>query len=162
MPLAEDELRDVQHRVTLMFMDTIDTFQMIEERADDIFGESAEEVRNAINEYLNDFIRNPDESGEKHPETLIFQTPRKNFQRAGLYGSQLAIKEQQVSRANESLRSRLTHRARRFWKRPFKKWVDTINNFLASLAGATGLGEALKELKDCLRDALPDDENQDN
>jgi hypothetical protein len=89
---------------------------------------------------------------------LIYEAPRENFQRAGLYGAQLNIKERQVSRANTTLRERLTGGIREFWKKPFKKWIDIINNFLSSLASATGLSEALKELKDCLRDELPDDD----
>jgi hypothetical protein len=143
-----------------MFMDTIATFEMIERNAEAIYGNRSSDVRAAINEYLNDFLRNTEASGETHPETLIYQTPRQNFQRAGFYGSQLKVKERQVSRANATLRERLTGGIRRLWNKPFEKWVDIINNFLGSLASATGLSEALKELKDCLRDELPDDDNE--
>jgi hypothetical protein len=160
MPLSDNDLRDVQGRVMRMFMDTIATFEMIETNAVIIYGDRSLEVRAAINEYLNDFLRNTEASGETHPETLIYQTPRQNFQRAGLYGAQLEIKERQVTRANATLRERLAGGVRELWKKPFKKWVDIINNFLGSLAPATGLGEALKELKDCLRDELPDDDQE--
>jgi hypothetical protein len=87
------------------------------------------------------------------------QEPRENFQRAGFYGAQLKVKERQVSEANATLRQRLVGGVRQLWNKPFKKWIDIINNFLGSLASATGLSEALKELKDCLRDELPDDDN---
>ena len=160
MPLTDDGLRDVQGRVMHMFMDTIRTFELIEQNADMLFGEKADQVRSAINEYLEDFIRNTERSGETHPEVLIYQAPRENFQRAGFYGSQLAIKERQVTEANSEVRESLAQRARGFFRRPFKKWVDRINNFLGSLASATGLSEALKELKDCLRDELPDDDEK--
>jgi hypothetical protein len=159
MPLSDNELRDTQRRVMQMFMDTIATFELIERNAEAIYGESASDVRAAINEYLDDFVRKTGASGEMHPETLIFQAPRESFQRAGFYGAQLKVKERQVSRANATLRERLAGGVRQLWSKPFKKWIDIINNFLGSLASATGLSEALKELKDCLRDELPDDDN---
>lgn len=159
MPLSDNDLRDVQSRVLRMFMDTIATLDIIEENAEAIYGDRSAGVRAAINEYRNDFLRNTGASGETHPETLIYQTPRQNFQRAGFYGAQLNVKERQVSRANVTLRERLVGGVRQMWSRPFHKWIDIINNFLGSLASATGLSEALKELKDCLRDELPDDDN---
>lgn len=160
MPLSDNDLRDVQSRVMHIFMDTIATFELIERNAEAIYGDKSADVRAAINEYLHDFLRNTAASGEKHPETLIYQTSRQNFQRAGFYGAQLKIKERQVLTANATLRDRLATGVRGLWKKPFKKWVDIINNFLGSLASATGLSEALKELKDCLRDELPDDDNE--
>lgn len=129
MPLSDNDLRDVQGRVMQMFMDTIATFEMIEKNADTIYGDRSSEVRAAINEYLNDFLRNTGVSGEKYPERLIYQTPRQNFQSAGFYGAQLKIKERQVSRANATLRERLAEGVRELWEKPFKKWVDIINNF---------------------------------
>lgn len=158
MPLSDNDLRAVQKRVFQMYMDTIATFEVIEQKATAIYGDKAREIRATINEYLDDFLRNSERSGERHPEQLIFETPRQNFQRAGLYGAQLNIKERQVSEANAILRERIDSGNRRFWRRPFSKWVDIINYFLRSLASATGLGEALAELKDCLRGELPDDE----
>lgn len=96
MPLSENELRNVQDRVMAMFMDTISTFEAIEKNAEDLYGERVEEMRAAINEYLNDFLRNMDGSGEKHPKELIYKAPRESFQRAGFYGAQLNVKECQV------------------------------------------------------------------
>lgn len=158
MPLPEDELQNVRDRVMAMFMDTIKTFKMIRENADAIYGERATDIRAAIDEYLNDFLHNTEASGETTPKALIDETPRQNFQRAGLYGAQLNIKERQITNANDSLRDRLAEGVGNLWRNAFKKWIDIVNNFLGSLAGATGLSEALKELKDCLRDELPDDE----
>ncbi|MCP4076366.1 MAG: hypothetical protein GY744_09295 [Gammaproteobacteria bacterium] len=158
MPLTNDGLRDVQGRVNHMFMDTIGTIELINKNADVLFGKNEEQVRSAINEYMEDFIRNTNISGETHPEVLIYEAPRENYQRAGLYGSQLAIKERQVTESNSEVRESLTQRSRGFFRSPFKKWIDRINNFLGSLASATGVSEALKELKDCLRDELPDDD----
>jgi hypothetical protein len=159
MPMTESELQDVRGRVWRMFMDTIATFQLIEQSAEVIYGDRAPDVRAAINEYLDDFIRNNGASGEPHPETLIYQTSRQSFQRAGFYGAQLNLKERQVTTANRTLRERLSGGVRALWNRPFSKWIDIINNFLSSLMPATGMGEALKELKDCLRDELPDDDS---
>ena len=158
MPLPEDELRTVQDRVFHMFMDTIHTFEELEKNADFLFDKKADDIKNAINEYLEDFIRNTGVSGEKHPEALIYEAPRANYQRAGLYGSQLNVKERHVVEANSNLRESLIQRSRGLFRSPFKKWIDRINNFLASIASATGISEALKELKDCLRDELPDED----
>jgi hypothetical protein len=141
-----------------MFMDTITTVETIAGHADTLYGEQATSVRAAIDEYLNDFLRQTQASGEKHPEQLIYETPALLFQRAGLYGMQLDIKEHQVSRVNATLREQLAGGVRRLWMPAFRKWIDVINNFLGSLAPATGMGEALKELKDCLRDELPDED----
>lgn len=156
MPLSDNELRDVQRRVLNMFLDTITTLEEIEKNADDIYGDRASDVRGAINEYLIDFIRKTPESGEDHPEKMIYQTPRHNFQKAGFYGAQLRLKEIQVLRVNKLLRGNLSGGSRQFWIKPFLKWIDVINNFLGSFISATGQGEALKEIKDCLRDELPD------
>jgi hypothetical protein len=157
MPLSERDLREVQGRVMRMFMDTITTFEIIKENAGTIYGDKAHEVRAVINEYLDDFLHNTQSSGEKDPEQLIYETSRQNFQRAGFYGIQLNIKERQVLEANATLRKCIAGGDRQLWQRPFDKWIDIINNFLGSLASATGLSEALKELKDCLRDELPDE-----
>ena len=157
MPLRDHDLSEVRSRVLRMFMDTITTFEMIEKNADQIYGDKAPDVRAAINEYLDDFLRNPGNSGENHPEQVIYQTPLRNFQHAGLYGAQLNLKERQLSAANATLRERIAAGIHRLRKKSFRWWIDIINNFLGSLVSATGLGEALKELKDCLRDQLPDD-----
>lgn len=158
MPLAEIELRDCQRRVFAMFMDTIATFEVIEQNAESIYGSRSQEIRDAIREHLADFVFDTNSSGEKHPEAAIFEASRQSFQHAGFYGAQLQIKERHVTTANATLRERLRERVGQFWKKPFKKWVDIINNFLGSLVSAAGVGEALKELKDVLRDELPDDE----
>ena len=160
MPLSDNDLREVQGRVLRMFMDTIATVETIALQADAIYGDRAAEVRAAIKEYLDDFLRHTQASGEKHPEQLIYETPAQRFQRAGLYGMQLDIKERQVTRVNASLREHLAGGVRRLWKQPFRKGIDVINNFLGSLAPATGMGEALRELKDCLRDELPDEDDE--
>jgi hypothetical protein len=159
MPLSDNDLQDVRRRVMQMFMDTVATFELIEKNAEALFGDRSPDVRAAINEYLKDFLRNTEASGELHPETLIFRASRQNLQRAGFYGAQLRVKERQVLSANATLRERIVGGVSQFWRKPFKKWIDIINNFLSSLIPAAGVGEALKELKDCLRDELPDEDN---
>ena len=158
MPLSNNHLQEVRDRVMRMLAETISTFEVIEKHADDMYGGKASDIRKALNECLDDLWRNTGASGETHPKELIYQAPKESFQRAGFYGAQLDIKERQVLQANSTLRERVAGGVRGLWKRPFKKWIDTINNFLGSLASATGLSEALKELKDCLRDELPDDD----
>ena len=159
MPISnDDELQECKQRVFRMYMDTIQTFHILSEYSRPLFGESSQYVKLAIEEYLDDFFRNTEKSGETHPEVLIFEAPLKSFQQAGFYGAQLNLKEKQVLSANTSVREWLAQRSRTLTKKPFLKWIDIINNFLGSLASATGLSEALKELKDCLRDEMPDDE----
>jgi hypothetical protein len=158
MPLSDDDVRDSQQRLMNMFMDTVKTFEAIEkEHAEMMFGDRAGFIKDAIRECLDDFVRNTNATGETHPEALIYATSRQDLQRAGFYGVQLALKERQVLSANAGLRQRLSQGIRQLWHAPFKKWIDVINNFLGSLASAAGVGEVIKELKDCLRDELPDD-----
>jgi type II secretory pathway component PulJ len=158
MPLSDNDVRDAQQRIYNMFMDTVKTFEVIEtDHAEMMFGDRAGFIKDAIRECLDDFVRNTNASGETHPEALIYGTSRQDLQRVGFYGVQLTLKEQQVLNANAGLRQRLAQGVRRLWQAPFKKWIDVINNFLGSLVSAAGVGEILKELKDCLRDELPDD-----
>ena len=156
MPLHESEEREVKHRLVHMYMDTIETFRMISEYAEFYFGENSNELRNAIDEYILDFIDQTDGEERIHPEGLIFRTERIALQSAGFYGAQLNLKERQVTTANKNLREAIVARARGAFQYPFKKWVGIINNFIGSLE-VTGIGSALKEIKDCLRDELPDE-----
>lgn len=155
MPLLEADERNVKHRLVHMYMDTIDTFRQLSEHIEFYFAEDAAELREAINEYLRDFIDETDGEERIHPEGLIFRADRIVLQGAGFYGAQLDLKERQVSAANRNLREAISRRVREGFKAPFKKWVGIINNFLGSLE-VVGIGSALKEIKDCLRDELPD------
>lgn len=156
MPLLESDERDVKHRLVSMYMDTIETFRLISENTEIYFDENGFELKEAIDEYINDFIDNTDGEERIHPEGLIFRTDRVALQSAGFYGAQLSLKEKQVTTANKSLREAISGRVRGMFNAPFKKWVGVINNFLGSLE-VTGIGSALKEIKDCLRGEIPDD-----
>ncbi|NII11068.1 hypothetical protein [Oleiagrimonas sp. C23AA] len=156
MPLLEADENDVKRQLLSMFMDTIETFRAISQHAELYFGEHSEQLSRAIDEYIRDFIEQPDGEERIHPEVLIFRTDRVALQSTGFYGAQLAVKERQVTQANRGLREVISGGVRSVFRRPFKKWVGIINNFLGSL-GITGIGSALKEIKDCLRDELPDD-----
>lgn len=74
MPLSEKDEKDVKRRLLSMFMDTIKTFRLISEFADKYFGENAKELKEAIDEYLHDFIDHPDGKERIHPEVLIYGT----------------------------------------------------------------------------------------
>ena len=156
MPLLESEEREVKHRLVHMYMDTIETFRLISKHAEFYFGKNSNELREAINEYIRDFIDEPDGKERIHPKRLILLTERVALQSAGFYGAQLKLKERQVTTANKTLREAITVRVRGAFQNPFKKWVGVINNFIGSLE-VTGIGSALKEIKDCLRDELPDE-----
>ena len=155
MPLLESDERDVKHRLVRMYMDTIETFRLISVNTDLYFGENALELSAAIDEYVYDFIDNTDGEERIHPEGLIFNTDRLELQSAGFYGAQLSLKERQVTRANSNLRTAIGERTKSAFRKPFNKWIDVINNFTGSLE-VTGIGSAIKEIKDCLRDELPD------
>ena len=155
MPLLENDEREVKHRLVHMYMDTIETFRLLSENTEFYFGENGEELSAAIDEYIRDFIDETDGEERIHPEGLIFNTDRVVLQSAGFYGAQLNLKERQVSTSNRNLRKAIAERARGIFNAPFKKWVGIINNFIGSLE-VTGIGSALKEIKDCLRDELPD------
>ena len=158
MPLSDQDLHSAQRRVEHMLRDTVSSFQLIEKNADQLFGINASQIKAAINEYIEDFWENTNASGETHPEVLIYQATKENFQNVGFYGAQLTLKERQVQEVNKTIKKSLENPSRGLFRNPFRKWIDIINNFLSSLISATGTGEALKELKDCLRDELPDDE----
>lgn len=157
MPLLESDLPDIRHRVLEMLMDTVQTFERLHAEAEALFGAEAGRVRSAIDECLNDFVRNPESAGELQPEAAIYGASAAQFQRAGFYGSQLDLKEMQVRRVNGNLRQALGNRILRPWRAAFLKWIDVINNFMGSLVSGIGIGEALKELKDCLRDQIDDE-----
>lgn len=156
MPLLESEEREVKSRLVYMYMDTIETFRLLSENAELYFGVNAAELSGAIDEYIKDFIDETDGEERIHPESLIFETDRITLQSAGFYGAQLNLKERQVTSANRGLREAISERVSGVFNTPFKKWVGIINNFIGSLE-VTGIGSALKEIKDCLRDELPDE-----
>ncbi|PHQ69103.1 MAG: hypothetical protein COB93_08915 [Sneathiella sp.] len=158
MPLSTDDLDDVRRRIFHMFMDSIETIRAIRENGDLLFGERAPLITSAIDEYLEDFIYNPNGSGEIHPEAAIFEASREKLQKGGFYGSQLNLKEEQLTQANQDLRENLNQGILGLIRNPFKRFIAHLNNFLFSLIAVAGIGEALKELKDSLVDELPDDE----
>lgn len=156
MPLFEADEGQVKARLLNMYMDTIETFRLLSKKVELYFDENSPQLKAAIDEYIEDFVDNTDGEERKHPEVLIYATDRVVLQRAGFYGAQLDLKERQVKEANNSLREAISQGTRSIFKIPFKDWTGKINNFLGSL-DVTGVGEALKEIKDCLRDDLPEE-----
>ncbi len=158
MSIREEDSKELKTRIFRMLNDSLETINLIGENAEVLFGSNSDQIKAAIDEYMKDFIINPDGDVYPHPEDIIYKTSIVKYQQAGLYGAQLDLKERQVSEANLEVRETLDFQKRSFFRAPFGRWVDRINNFLGSLASATGFGEALKELKDCLRDELPDND----
>lgn len=156
MPLLEADEGDVKRRLVAMYIDTIDAFRLMASNIELFFEpEVAMELKSAIDEYIRDFVDQTDGRERIHAEALIFKTDRVSLQRSGFYGAQLNLKERQVSTANRTLREAIQGRVTAVFKALFKKWVGIINNFLGSLE-VVGIGSALREIKDCLRDELPD------
>jgi len=156
MLLSDEEVGKSRERIWEMFKVTIKTFESLSEVIGLYFDNNRELLRDAINEYLKDFIYSPNEKDRQSPEVLIFSASRLSLQNAGFYGAQLLLKEQQVMQVNKNLGKVIEDKATGLFKASFKKWVSVINNFLGSLS-TIGVGEALKEIKDCLLDELPDD-----
>ena len=143
MPLSETDLPEIRRRVLVMLMDTVHTFERIHASSDSLFGIESARMRSMIDECLDDFVRDPKAAGESHPETVIYAAPVRDFQRAGFYGSQLDVKESQVTAANRGLRDALGGPSIFGWRRAFLKWIDVINNFMGSLVSG----------KMCIRDS---------
>ena len=159
MPLSEDDVPAVRKRIYSMYMYTNETMRILGAQAPELFGQNGEQMQLAIAEYLQDFIDETHVSGEINPEQAIFEATRESLQTAGFYGAQLDVKERQVLAVNERLQRALSDGPiRRLFRNPFKDWIDVVNNFASSIANTVGIGEALKELKDSLRDELPDDD----
>lgn len=72
---------------------------------------------------------------------------------AGLYGAQLSLKLSLF----DHFRSRFLEFGGRRW---FKKLIDIIDDLLNSITAATGIDEALKELKELLGHASDDEDDE--
>ena len=157
MPLTDEGLREAQENVMHMIKMTLETIQMIQKNADDLYGKNSDEVRSAINEYMADFVVKTEASGETPIGALIFKASTQNFQRAGFYGAQLEIKSRQVMEANFLVQDCLTGEERGEFRSRFEKWVMQTDSFLANLPVATGVNDPLRALKDSLQYDLPED-----
>jgi hypothetical protein len=102
-----------------------------------------DEIRAAWEEFLKDFSLD-------HAFTLIQNTSTERLQASGLYGRQLNLKLSVVNKWME-----------RFSKKRLKKillrLLDAIDTLLDSLIAATGINEALKEIKEILRNSIDED-----
>ena len=113
-------------------------------------------LADAYMDFRTDFFTATSSSPNHFIATRILECDENDLQLAGFYGRQLDLKEAQVKRANRSI----TERIREWYQKGIseraiefiKHWIDVINNFLSSLE-VTGIGSALRELKDCMRDA---------
>jgi hypothetical protein len=74
---------------------------------------------------------------------------------AGLYGAQLKLKLAVIQHWQQEWERNRTGFG--FGRKILKKLIDAIDTVLGSLIAATGLDEALKELKDILSNSLDDD-----
>ena len=75
MPLNVRDLDSVKQRVEAMLTDTVKTFELMENNANFLFGRNSESIKLAINECLNDFLRNTKNSRETNLVKLIQETP---------------------------------------------------------------------------------------
>jgi hypothetical protein len=74
---------------------------------------------------------------------------------AGLYGAQLKLKLAVVQHWRQGWEQERANFG--FGSKILKKLIDAIDTVLGSIIAATGLDEALKELKDILSNSLDDD-----
>ena len=90
---------------------------------------------NAVERKFDDAIRSVDGAAQA------------TLEKAGLMGAELKLKLRNVEHAfGELLTRHVPGTLRRFF--------DTINSLLKSIADACGVGTALEEIKDAIRDAL--------
>ncbi len=83
-------------------------------------------------------------------EQLVFRTSAVTLQAHGLYGTQLRAKLSLVRFRFEQFSLHKT-------KKALLKLIDAIDTLLSSILSATGIDEALKELKELLRDSVDDE-----
>lgn len=81
--------------------------------------------------------------------TLLMNVPDDRLLMYGLYGAQLDLKISIVTRATEMFR---TQGGKSFLRR----LLDAIDNLLGSILSAIGAGDALAEVKDCVKDSIDD------
>ena len=157
-----DDEMNARLRLCAMFKDTVKTFEALDGVLKDYFEEESGQLSKALNECLDDFVRETARSNQPDPCGKISEMPVGKLINCGFYGHQLSLKESQVSRVNFNLRSAIEAGANRWqeFRAAFKKWVNVINNFLGSLIAAGCIAEALREMKDALRDALPEEKQQ--
>lgn len=75
---------------------------------------------------------------------------------AGLYGDQLKLKLAVIQHWRQKWERKRTTFG--FGKKVLKKLIDAIDTVLGSIIAATGLDEALKELKDILSNSIDEDD----
>jgi len=104
------------------------------------FEDLSDQIRTAWEEFEEDFNIND-------AIDQINDTDAEKFQASGLYGSQLDLKLSVIDKWKK-----------RFSKKRIKKillkLLDAIDTVLDSLIAATGMNEALKEIKDILRNSI--------
>jgi DUF1009 family protein len=103
-----------------------------------------EKMRPAWEEFEGDF-------DVQKANSLIQNVAAARLQSFGLYGKQLDLKLAVIAAWTQRFsQSRL--------KKILLKLLDAIDTLLDSLIAATGIDEALKEIKDILRDSIDDDD----
>jgi hypothetical protein len=108
-----------------------------------VLKEMQEELRNAWKEFDEDF--NLDKA-----KNVIYEASPERLQTHGLYGSQLRAKislfQIRIGRFFDS-----------FTTKGLLKLIDAADTLVDSIIAATGLDEALKEMKDLLRNSVDEE-----
>jgi len=100
-------------------------------------------IREAWKEFEEDFKID-------HAVSLIQQTSAETLKTSGLYGRQLNLKLSVVDKWKKRFSEKRI-------KKILLKLLDAIDTVLDSLIAATGIDQALKEIKDILRNSIDED-----
>jgi hypothetical protein len=130
------------------------TIEFLRPLATDNLNLFAQDLRTAItlawSEFENDF-------DQARAEATVHAIRADRAIWAGLYGSQLQLKLAVIRHWQQKWEQ--TRTSPGFGKKILKKLIAAIDTVLGSLIAATGLDEALRELKDILSNAIDDDED---
>ena len=88
-----------------------------------------------------------------HYQARIFETSKRALEEAGLFSKQLIAKINIYKRLKEKALGQI-EKSKPHFKRIFAALIAAINNALQSIQAATGIGEALREIKDLMQNMM--------
>jgi hypothetical protein len=141
--------QDAKEKLETFLKDTYDllkelVYEGIDEEKRPFF---IEDLSNSIHAAWEEF---EEDFKIEHAVAQIQQTDAKRLQASGLYGQQLDLKLSVV----EIWKNRFLNRR---IKKILLKLLDAIDTVLRSLIEAIGMGHALEEIKDILRNSIDED-----
>jgi hypothetical protein len=136
----------------------LETVQLLKELATDRLDLFPQDLQPSVKAAWTEFERDFD-SAQADLTVRAMQSDRATW--AGLYGSQLQLKLAVVQYWRDKWEASKTAfgLGKGFGKKILKKLIDAIDTVLGSIIAATGLDEALRELKDIFNNSIDEDED---